>query len=64
MQFRASTWWTADLDVESAVRLFLTDTDGPVSAVWDDEADLAEVCARALAAGWTGAAGSGQAAVA
>lgn len=63
-QFRASTWWTADLDVESAVRLFLTDTDGPVSAVWDDEADLAEVCARALAAGWTGAAGSGQAAVA
>ena len=62
--FRASTWWTVDLDVESAVRLFLTDTDGPVSAVWDDEADLAEVCARALAAGWTGAAGSGQAAVA
>jgi hypothetical protein len=63
-QFRTSTWWTADLDVESAVRLFLTDADGPVSAVWDDEADLAEVCARALAAGWTGAAGARQPAVA
>lgn len=63
-QFRASAWWTADLDLESAVRLFLTDTGGPVNAVWDDEADVAEVCAKCLAAGWTGAAVAGQAAVA
>jgi len=43
-QFRASTSWTADLDLDSAVRGFLIDADGPVSAVWDDETDLAEVC--------------------
>ena len=36
-QFRASTWWTADLDLDSAVRGFLIDANGPVSAVWDDE---------------------------
>ena len=63
-QFRASTWWTADLDLDSAVRGFLIDADGPVSAVWDDETDLAEVCAQARAVGWTGGAGDMQAAVA
>ena len=52
-QFRASTWWTADLD--SAVRGFFIDSDGPVKAVWDDERDLAEVRDRARAAGWAGA---------
>ena len=54
-QFRASTWWTADLDLESAVCGFLTDAAGPVRAVWDDEADLAKLCAAALVAGWTAA---------
>ena len=54
-QFRASTWWTADLDLDSAVRGFLIDSDGPVKAVWDDERDLAEVRDRARAAGWAGA---------
>ena len=63
-QFRASTWWTADLDLDSAVRGFLIDVDGPVSAVWDDETDLAEVCAQARAVGWTGGAGDMRAAVA
>ena len=63
-QFRASTWWTADLDLDSAVRGFLIDVDGPVSAVWDDETDLAEVGAQARAAGWTGGASDMQAAVA
>ena len=63
-QFRASTWWTADLDLDFAVRGFLIDADGPVSAVWDDQTDLAEVCAQARAAGWTGGAGDMQAAVA
>ena len=63
-QFRASTWWTADLDLDSAIRGFLIDADGPVSAVWDDETDLAEVCAQARAVGWTGGAGDMQAAVA
>jgi|SRR5664279_2944605 len=52
-QFRESRWWTADLDLDSAVRGFLIDADGPVSAVWDDETDLTEVCAQARAAGWT-----------
>jgi hypothetical protein len=52
-QFRVSTWWVAGPDLESAVRGFLTDAGGPVNAVWDDEADLAEICAEALAAGWT-----------
>ncbi len=64
-QFRAPTWWTADLDLDSAVRGFLIDADGPVSAVWDDETDLAEVCAHTRrAVGWTGGAGDMQAAVA
>jgi len=49
-QFRVSDWWTADLDLDSAVRGFLTDIDGPIDAVWDDEADLAEICAQARAA--------------
>ena len=57
-QFRVSDWWTADLDLDSAVRGFLTDIDGPINAVWDDEADLAEICAQARAAGWSGAAGA------
>ena len=43
-QFRASAWWTADTDLDSAVRGFLLDADGPVSAVWDDRNDVAEVC--------------------
>ena len=30
-QFRESAWWTADLDLDSAVRGFLLDTGGPVS---------------------------------
>ncbi len=51
-QFRVSWWWSADLDLDAAVRGFLTDIDGPVSAVWDDEADLVELCARVRAAGW------------
>ena len=34
--FRASAWWTADMDLDSAVRGFLLDAEGPVSAVWDD----------------------------
>ena len=55
VQFRASDWWTADLDLDSAVRGFLTDINGPVNAVWDDEADLAEICAQARSAGWFGA---------
>ena len=63
-QFRVSVWWTADLDLDSAVRGFLTDIDGPVNAVWDDEADLADICAQARAAGWSGAAGVRTAAVA
>jgi hypothetical protein len=63
-QFRVSDWWTADLDLDSAVRGFLTDIDGPVNAVWDDEADLADICAQARAAGWSGAAGVRTAAVA
>jgi len=46
-QFRASAWWSADLDLKSAVCGFLTDIEGPVSAVWDDESDLAELCLRA-----------------
>jgi len=46
------------------VRGFLIDADGPVSAVWDDETDFAEVCAQARAVGWTGGAGDMQAAVA
>ena len=55
----------ADLDLDSAVRGFLIDADGPVSAVWDDETDLAEVCAHTRrAVGWTGGAGDMQAAVA
>jgi hypothetical protein len=53
-QFRASDWWTADLDLDCAVRGFLTDSNGPVNAVWDDEADLAEICAQARSAGWFG----------
>ena len=53
VQFRASTWWTADLDLDFAVRGFLIDADGPVSAVWDDETDFAGVCAQARAVGWT-----------
>lgn len=52
-QFRVSIWWAADLDIESAVRGFLTDAAGPVRAVWDDEADLVELCVAALVAGWT-----------
>ena len=64
-QFRESAWWTADLDLESAVRGFLLDTGGPVSAVWDESADLvAEVCAHARAMGWTGGAGERHPAVA
>ena len=63
-QFRVSVWWTADLDLDSAVRGFLTDIDGPVNAVWDDEADLADICAQARAAGWSGAGGVSTAAVA
>jgi len=63
-QFRASAWWTADLDLDSAVRGFLLDADGPVSAVWDDRNDVAEVCAQARAAGWTGGAAVTPAAVA
>ena len=62
--FRASVWWTADLDLDSAVRCFLLDADGPVSAVWDEQTDVAEVCAQARAVGWTGGAGVSQAAVA
>ncbi len=62
-QFRVSDWWTADLDLDSAVRGFLTDIDGPVNAVWDDEADLAEICDRARSAGWSGAARARTAAV-
>jgi hypothetical protein len=63
-QFRASIWWTADLDLDSAVRGFLIDSDGPVKAVWDDERDLAEVCDRARAAGWAGGVSRSHAAVA
>lgn len=63
-QFRASGWWTADLDLDSAVRGFLIDIDGPVKAVWDDEADLAEICAQVRSAGWSGAASVRTAAVA
>ncbi|HZY00347.1 MAG TPA: hypothetical protein VFE92_12800 [Dermatophilaceae bacterium] len=63
-QFRVSVWWTADLDLDSAVRGFLTDIDGPVNAVWDDEADLADIGAQARAAGWSRAAGVRTAAVA
>lgn len=62
-QFRVSDWWMADLDLDSAVRGFLTDIDGPVNAVWDDEADLAEICAQARSAGWSGAARARTAAV-
>jgi len=58
------TWWTAELDLDSAVRGFLIDSDGPVKAVWDDERDLAEVCDRARAAGWAGAVSPSHAAVA
>lgn len=54
-QFRASAWWTANLDLPAAIRGFLTDTDGPISAVWDDEADLTDLCDQAHAAGRTGA---------
>jgi hypothetical protein len=56
-QFRESAWWTTDLDLDSAVRGFLLDVNGPVSAVWDEQTDLAEVCAEALAMGWTAGAG-------
>jgi hypothetical protein len=63
-QFRASTWWTANLDLESAVRGFLIDFDGPVKAVWDDERDLTEVCDRVRAAGWDGGASNSHSAVA
>jgi len=64
-QFRESAWWwTADLDLDSAVRGFLLDTGGPVSAVWDEQADLAEVCAQARAIGWTRGAGERHPAVA
>ena len=63
-QFRESAWWTADLDLDSAVRGFLLDAGGPVSAVWDEQADLAEVRAQARAMGWTGGAGERHTAVA
>jgi hypothetical protein len=52
-QFQLSNWWTAELDLEYAVRSFLIDAAGPISAVWDDERDLARVCAVARAAGWS-----------
>ena len=53
-----------DLDLDSAVRAFLTDGNGPVSAVWDDEADLLELCIRVRAAGWAGAVGETHSALA
>ncbi len=63
-QFRESAWWSANLDLDSAVRAFLTDGNGPVSAVWDDEADLLELCIRVRAAGWAGAVGETHSALA
>ncbi len=56
-QFRASAWWKADLDLKSAVCGFLTDFEGPVSAVWDDESDLVELCLRAHFTSCTGVVG-------
>ncbi len=63
-QFRASAWWSANLDLDSAVRAFLTDGNGPISAVWDDEADLLELCIRVRAAGWAGEVGETHSALA
>ncbi len=49
-QFRGSTWATRDLDIAAAVRSFLTDTDGPISALWISDAELDDLCNRCATA--------------
>lgn len=38
-QFLASRWAAVEWPLDRALRAFLSDIDGPVSAVWDSEAD-------------------------
>ncbi len=50
--FQASTYWRADWRLERSARAFITDTDGPISAVWDDDAEFEEILRLSLDAGW------------
>lgn len=38
-QFLASRWATVEWPLDRALRAFLGDIDGPISAVWDNQAD-------------------------
>jgi hypothetical protein len=50
--FRESRWWTTPWSLDRSLPAFLTDADGPISAVWDDDDAYQDVYRLALEAGW------------
>lgn len=50
--FHASAYWRVDWPLERSMRAFITDADGPISAVWDDDEAFEEILRLSLDAGW------------
>ncbi len=50
--FQQSHWWGVEWTLDRSLRTFMTDMDGPISAIWDDQDGFDGIYRLALAAGW------------